>query len=528
MRRSSSAKRGQHVAQAMSSAFMEEVGDALGFLDACPEAAPELIDLIVEESRRRKPREQLLDGYLMMLTHALEFIRYRVERDMADARGQLEAVRQRILAHGHAGKLDPAMLLAILGQFGNAKLDVGDALQGFMAETLQTRFGAEAGTLDKHAVDRQWAHFAEQAFSDVFALHDLVNEQAGAFPAEHRSAMAAAMLQADHAIVREATVGMLLDSDIGVRTAVTATLASGVGGAVVTGTMLRRMIAMRNWLPAGERPALDNVIRTARKAGLAPAAWPAPQVRNVVASPFDGSGAQSLFVIARDGRKYAVAALLVKQGIGVRDGWVQRGMSRRESDEFLAQVAEQIDLFDVTLDHAREVTKHFLAVGAAAGVLPPFGLIDVAEAIGMSDLNPVLWPIEDALDALLAEAGSANRMAEAAGRLIEDSARWPETHPFTETWFEHDGETDAVLAGRRLARKRRAALVVGELLPQRRHKWAELIGWTAVMLKAGKTSRGWETFAAVAREMLTDRPLTEIPVMRAIAERTVEAQAERY
>ena len=145
MRRSSPASKGQQIAQAMASAGMGAVGDVLGFLDACPDAAPELIDLIVEEGRRKKPRERLLERYLMMLAHALEFIRYRVERDLAEGHGQVEAVRQRILAYGRAGDLEPAMLLAILGQFGNAKLDVGDELQGFMAELLQTRFGAEAG-----------------------------------------------------------------------------------------------------------------------------------------------------------------------------------------------------------------------------------------------------------------------------------------------------------------------------------------------------------------------------------------------
>lgn len=526
MKRTAAPGKGPHTAHATALAEIGGMGDVLGFLDACPEAAAELIDLIAQEGRRKKPREHLLEGYLTMLAHALEFIRYRVERDIAEAGGQLEAVRQRILAHSHAGALEPAMLLAILGQFGNAKLDVGDALQGLMAELLQTHFGANAGTLNAHAVDRQWAHFAEQAGCDVFALHDIVNEQAGAFPPEHRSVMAAAMIEAEQTVVREAAVGMLLDGESRVRTAVTAALAGGVGGAGLTGTMLRRMIAMRNWLPAGERPGLDNVIRAARKAGLACAGWPPPQVQQVVASLFDGSGAQSLFVVARDGRKHAVAALLVKHGIGVRDAWVQHGLSRRDAGAFLAEVAGQIDLFAVTLEHVRAVTRHFLAVGAAAGVLPPFGLIDVAETIGISDLNPAPWPIEDALDALLAAAGLASRTAEATARLIEDSARWPETHPFTETWFEHDGEVDALLGGRRLTRKRRAALVIGELLPRRRRKWAELIGWTAATLKADETNRGWEAFAVVARELLADRPLAEIPVMRAIAERTVEAHAD--
>ena len=527
MRRSSALK-SQQIAQAIASTGMGAAGDVLGFLDACPDAAPDLIDLIVEEGRRKRPRERLLDTYLLMLAHALEFIRYRVERDLAAGHGQAEAVRQRILAYGRAGELEPAMLLAILGEFGNAKLDIGGELQGFMAELLHARFGAEAQTLDEHALSRQWAHFTEVANGDVFALHDYLTEQAGAFPPEHRSAMAAAMIQADEAIVREASVGLLLDPESSVRTIVTAALAEGIPAGLVTGIMLRRMIAMRNWLPEAERPGLDGVIRAARKRGLECAAWPAPQVQEVIASPFDGSGAQSLFVVVRQGRKFAVAALLLKQGVGVRDAWVRRGLSRRELRAFLAEGATQLDLWAVTLDHVRMVTKHFLGVGAMNGAMPPFGLVDVAETIGMSDLNPADRQIEDIVDELFADVGSANRTAEAAGRLIEDSARWLEDHPFTQTWFEHDGEVDALLGGRRSTRKQQAALVLNNLLPRRRRKWAELIGWTALTLKADEASGAWAAFAVVAGELLTDRPLTDLPVMRDIAGRTVAAFADHF
>jgi hypothetical protein len=461
----------------------------LDFLDASPDAAPDLIDLIVEEGRRKRPRERLLDTYLLMLAHALEIIRYQVERDLAAGHCQAETVRQRILAYGCAGELEPAMLLAILGEFGNAKLDIGGESQGFMAELLHAGFGPEAQTLDEHALSRQWAHFTEVANGDVFALHDHLTEQAGAFPPEYRSAMAAAMIQADEAIVREAIVGLLLDPESSVRTIVTAALAEGIPAGLVTGIMLRRLIAMRNWLPEAERPGLDGVIRAARKRGLECAAWPAPLVQEVIASPFDGSGAQSLFVIVRQGRKFAVAALLLKQGIGVRDAWVRRGLSRPELRAFLAEVAAQLDLWAVTLDHVRMVTKHFLGVGATSGAMPPFGLVDVAEAIGMSDLNPADRQIEDIVDELVADVGSANRTGEAVGGLIEDSARWLEDHTFTQTWFEHDGEVDALLGGRRSTRKQQAALVLDNLLPRQRRKWAELIGWTADA-QGGRGERG--------------------------------------
>ena len=207
------------------------------------------------------------------------------------------------------------MLLAILGEFGNAKLDIGGELQGFMAELLHARFGAEAQTLDEHALSRQWAQFTEVANGDVFALHDHLTEQAGAFPPEYRSAMAAAMIQADRSDRSRGDRRPLAGS---LRAACVQSSprrwprASRAG--LVTGIMLRRMIAMRNWLPEAERPGLDGVIQAARKRGLECAAWPAPLVQEVIASPFDGSGAQSLFVIVRQGRKFAVAALLVEAG----------------------------------------------------------------------------------------------------------------------------------------------------------------------------------------------------------------------
>ena len=240
------------------------------------------------------------------------------------------------------------------------------------------------------------------------------------------------MMQADQAIVREATVGLLLDGESSVRMTVMAALADGISG-----RSRHRHHAAANdchaQLVAGGRAARAGQ-RHPRRPQSAASTVPRGRRRRfeeVIASPFDGSGAQSLFVVVREGRKFAVAALLIKQGIGVRDAWVRRGLSRRELDAFLAQVAAQLDLWAVTLDHVRVVTKHFLAVGAAGGVMPPFGLVDVAETIGMSDLNPADRPIEDVVDALFAEVGSANRTAEATGRLIEDSARWPEDYPFT-------------------------------------------------------------------------------------------------
>jgi hypothetical protein len=60
--------------------------------------------------------------------------------------------------------------------------------------------------------------------------------------------------------------------------------------------------------------------------------------RGVLASLCDGAGAQSMFALAKQGRRFASACLLVKSEVGVRDAWVRDGMTRAEADALIAEI----------------------------------------------------------------------------------------------------------------------------------------------------------------------------------------------
>lgn len=171
----------------------------------------------------------------------------------------------------------------------------------------------------------------------------------------------------------------------------------------VSGTMLRRMITLRNWVPDGDRPALDAAIRACRQKGVECAASKAVGVKGVVASSIDGSGAQSVFILIKEGRKHAAAALLLKQGIGVRDAWVRSDLSESEAEMFMYRVASELDIYDSDLDFAR------LALGGSRSVRScpiPAVREAVASATPSIKQHPSAQPSGSAASILRRDAGS--------------------------------------------------------------------------------------------------------------------------
>ena len=91
------------------------------FLEEQPEAALDLIDMLLAEAAKKRHKEALLTAYAFLIGQALEFARYRVESGQAEAAALVEAVRQRLLAAGEAGRVEPEVLLMVLREFTTAK-----------------------------------------------------------------------------------------------------------------------------------------------------------------------------------------------------------------------------------------------------------------------------------------------------------------------------------------------------------------------------------------------------------------------
>lgn len=516
------AQLGKIVAMDMASGRVSDglrsVGEALA---ASPGAVSEIIDLAAAESRKKRPDASLINAFAFMLGEALQILRYGVDRGRADAIDEVAAIRSVVQALARDGKVDPGTLLLIMRQFAGAKLELGDDLQAAMAGMLARHTGSALA--DSAGIDGMLEQLSRECDGDVFALQAEMSEQASAFPDKDRAHLAAAMLGASDPAVREAAVAWVLDPGPATRRDAAALLLQATQAGRVSGTMLRRLITIRNWLGDDERPPVDGVIRACRQKGIECAPLPAAEVSRIEATAVDGSRAQSFFAAVKDGRKRAVAAVLLKPA-GIGDAWVNAGLSRTDADGFLLSVESQTECFESSVEHLRLALGHGLAASRRSGVLPPFGLVDVVERTGLTAVQPEALSADGLVSMLLDEAPAEDRAAPLVAKALKASAHWSKGYAFLESWFEDGAGVDSLLTGKRLSQNQQVALILQEFLPARRNDWAELMARMALTLRQDEmTGDDWLALALVARELLGDRPLTEIPVMASIARQTVKA-----
>jgi hypothetical protein len=123
--------------------------------------------------------------------------------------------------------------------------------------------------------------------------------------------------------------------------------------------------------------------------------------------------------------------------------------------------------------------------------------------------------------------GEADAEAEKAD-LLAESAGWPARYGFMGSWFEDDAAVDEALAGRKgLSKARKVDLVLGAVVAPRRRRWGEMLAWMALITAESDAREEATRFALVAAALLGDRDAAEVPLLRAIADATVEARRLR-
>ena len=105
--------------------------------------------------------------------------------------------------------------------------------------------------------------------------------------------------------------------------------------------MVDRLVRMRPWLSETRRANIDTAIRALRPKAAPPLPIERWEIRNVLASLCDGAGAQSLFALAKRGRRFTLASLLMKTEVGVADAWVRDGITKAEADALITQIVAE-------------------------------------------------------------------------------------------------------------------------------------------------------------------------------------------
>jgi hypothetical protein len=483
-------------------------------------SAVDLLELALEEASKKQPNKPLVDSFGFLFGQALEALRFDIESGYKTASDLAESVRKRLVIASQSGASDPSILLFLVQCYGAAKLDLGDELRGIVEHLLEEVGEANAGDFnlaDTADLFGFVADLVKQADGDVFTLFSVLAESSEGVPDEHRAVMAAALLFSGEAAAIEASIGWLLDPAASVRQSIAKALEDAARKGKVTPTMLRRMITIRNWLPEDSRAALDTAVATARRKGVSPAQWDDVEVRHLVTTAVDGAGAIGLLAHCRIKRKNVLGSLVLKHGFGVRDAWAREGMTQKEIDQTFVE-AGLMDQFIIPPDFIRGAVGHFLALGHQTGLMPPFGLVQFLEAVGVSSVQPELISASSLLDTI---QDGRTIGADAFEDLLADSFDLADDYFFVESWFEVGDEVDAVLTGNHATRKKREALIMDKVLEPRREWWTQAVAWAAYILYQAGNDERWQDFYAAALAMVQKRALNEISLMKKVAEETV-------
>ena len=491
-------------------------------------ATKEIAACLFAEARRKRPSDQLIQGCAFMLERALDALRLRANGGDVGAGRAIEEVRKGIEQTLAKDGAAPEVLIVIARAFALAELDPGGALQEAMRAAMEAQSSAMPPGQGPAGIGDQFDDLAASFGDDPFTIYANLAATAAAFPAEHRATMVGALAMSNRAAVREAVLGFACEADPTTSAAALMALAQPPRGRPVTSTMVERLVRMRPWLAETRRASLDAAVRVLRPKAATPEPVLRPEIRSVMASLCDGAGAQSLFALVKRGRRFALAALLVKIESGVADAWVMDDMSKAEAEALIEEIVAGSETAEISIGLLERRLADALVTNVARDAPPPFGLLQVAEAIGLGPLHPAAISPGALAEELLAGLPAERTGTAAATAAHRASVGWEREFGTLESWFEA-GEAVEILLRPLRTRKQRVEAVLTRLLPGRRNFWAERCAWTSVVLKenAEEDDEAWIDFALVARDLAGERALDTMPLAARIAAATVEAFLHR-
>lgn len=500
--------------------------DLVESLASDPASVLEVVKFLFAESGKAHPDEATISACSFLLERTLEAARWRKENQSSGANDLIDRVRNFALEAAADDNGGRAALLVIAQCFAAAKVDIGEGLRRAIAGTVQpaaasgdqeTAFTKFANSLGRLAADLR---------HDPFLIHAEIYNLATSLSADRRTQMAAALPFFNVASVRESAAGWLLDTHSSSADAVLDSLVQAAAQGLVSQATRNRLSVMRHWVNGRQRAAMDSVAGSNRQSANGEAGSPPVQIIHMLASSCDGAGAQSFFVVAKQNRKFSFGSLLVKHGFGVRDAFVHTGMAKRDAEAFVDRIGLELSVYETSLDAIQMALRHGLAVNIESGEPIPFGLLQFIEFTGLSTVVPCGLKPEELLNRLIADIPAGKKDDASVARVLGQSKRWRNDFEWLDSWFE-DSECalQAVRSGE--SKKARTEKVLHTSVSGQRQRWTELLAWTALAARDDPHSDEWIGFTLVARELLGERAIAEIPLATHIAQNTVEALSVR-
>jgi hypothetical protein len=161
-----------------------------------------------------------------------------------------------------------------------------------------------------------------------------------------------------------------------------------------------------------------------------------------------------------------------------------------------------------------------IADNFGSGHLPPFKFVEVVESLGLGPVHPDHATPMEIITGLLADLPPEQANPTAVARAHADIL----DSEFTYQWFEA-GEALEDLLFPVKGSKARVAKLLKAYLPERRLFWARQCAISALATRGDEKTRHspWKQLALVGRDIASDLPLDQIPMMKKVAEISVRA-----
>ena len=487
-------------------AFIEASGGAAWGHEDAAELFDDFISACVEGDMDDAEREDFSQSAIDAL------IDLRIQANGGDraARGQLEEIHELVEGAVEIEELaiDDLMLLGRV--LIEAELEAPDSLKQAVVARLQD----QPAVGDVTALGAGLAELVEKSGLDLFGAHEQLRKTFALFPSEDAVRCLTEIASIGHPIMDSAFAGFALHPDAALAQAALSNLAARAQDK----DRDRLLARMRPWLPPQRQEWLDAAMKTEPEIGGA--STTNVKLHKCFASVCDAAGARTLVATKKEGAKFrAVCFMLSEQGVA--NVMISDPMSKHEFDLLLEDVSLAAHLSEVKFPLLLRILSLALAENLAAGTLPPFELAHAAETFDFPPLTPDASTPAQIIDRLLSEFPAADDRPDALATADALAA----ASDYTQAWFEAGPDIDDIFAKVK-GKKRRAEAVLKSYLPGRRHFWARQCALTALSLHAENPMHPvWRALAVIGRDLAAGAPFDKIPLMRFIAEHTVEYYA---
>ncbi len=498
------------------------------WLESQPQSLWPLLNAAVAASTAHRRDEAVITATRWLLANQLELIRYRLERGHEWARSMLDAYQEKVIALVQADTLPEADWFELVNLLKVAKV----AIRPEMAEALALAAAHTTPDDASGATPQDLLHQLRGLLDELgtsaenpFMVVEGLAETGALMPTDLRAFMTHELGLSPHPVLREAVPLLLLDPEPAVRRAAAAVLEQIAVPETISPVMLRRTLLIRNWVPEGEREAIDRLIRKARVKGVTFAQWTVAPALAINCSMVDGSGAQSLLLTTPAGRTSLFVGLLLKQDFGIRDSWCDGSLPRHKINRTLKEAQRTMTWHATGREHLDVVVQHHIARGLAMEHLPQASTVEIAEMIGAADWKDRGLDVAAETERLFDGLGASLQSHGAIAASLQRSGEWIADDGAMQSWFEDDAVIRELVERRpRLKPDVAVRQAIEEVLPTRREVWAERLLLQALWLQAGSGNAGrWQDCVVLAHELVAGHPLTGLPAMVAIAERSIFA-----